>query len=303
MINQNILEIVGNTPFMKLNFGEQNQATILVKLEFLNPSGSIKDRMALYMLKIAEKKGLLLPGATIIEATTGNTGISFAMIAAIKGYRMMAVMPENMSQERRQIMKAFGAKVVLTPTREGPTGAIRKRDQLAKEIRGSWVPGQFENEDNVLAHQFGLGKEILKQTRGKVDAFVAGVGTGGTLIGVARVLKKINPKIKIVAVEPAESAVLSGGKPGEHNIQGIGEGFIPEVVELNIIDQVERVSTKEAEQMARKLAKTQGILVGTSSGANVTASLKMAKLLGRGKVVVTVLPDRGERYLSQSLFS
>lgn len=300
---ENILSIIGNTPLIKLDLGGKNEARILVKLEFLNPSGSVKDRMAAYMVKMAEMKKVLRPGMTIIEATTGNTGISFAMMATIKGYKMMAVMPENMSQERRKIMKAFGAEVILTPARDGPLGAIKKRDELAKKIKNSWVPGQFENEDNSLAHQKGLGQEIIRQTKGKVDAFVAGVGTGGTLIGVTRALKKVNPKVIIVAVEPAESAVLSKEKPGEHNIQGIGEGFIPKLVDLKLIDSIEKVSTEEAEKMTRWLAKKQGIFAGTSSGANVAASLKLAKKLGKGKIVVTVLPDRGERYLSESVFN
>ena len=254
------------------------------------------------MVEKAEKRGILRSGMTIIEATTGNTGIALAMVAVVKGYRLMAVMPENMSRERKQMVQAFGAEVVLTPVKDGPAGAINKRDQLAKEIIGSWVPGQFENGDNVLAHQFGLGQEIIKQTKGKVDAFVAGVGTGGTLIGVARALKKVNPEVLIVAVEPAESAVLSGGKPGMHNIQGIGEGFIPRLVDLKLIDRVVKVSTREAEKTARSLARTEGILAGTSSGANVAASLVVARRLGREKKVVTILSDRGERYLSQGLF-
>lgn len=298
----NILKVIGNTPLMDISLGGENKASILAKLEFLNPSGSVKDRMALYMVEKAEKRGTLRSGMTIIEATTGNTGISLAMMAAIKGYRMIVVMPENMSRERRQMIEAFGAKVILTATKDGPNGAIEKRDRLAKEIANSWVPGQFENEDNVLAHQLGLGREIVEQTGGKVDAFVAGVGTGGTLVGVAKALRAVNPKVLIVAVEPAESAVLSNENPGQHNIQGIGEGFIPQLVDLKLIDQVFKVSTRQAEKMTRLLAKKEGILTGTSAGANVAASRKISKKLRKGKIVVTILPDRGERYLSENLF-
>lgn len=302
MKEKNVLSLIRNTPLVRLNLGGKDDAEIFAKLEFLNPGGSIKDRMALYMVNMAERRGVLKPGATIVEATTGNTGIALAMIGAIEGYRIIAVMPENMSQERRRIMEAFGAKVVLTPAKEGPVGAIKKRDELANEIKGSWVPDQFTNEDNVMAHQLGLGQEIIRQTGGKTDAFVAGIGTGGTLIGAAKALKKINLKVKIVAVEPEESAVLSGGKPGNHNIQGIGEGFIPKLVDLKLIDEIVGVSTCEAKKMARLLARKEGMLVGSSSGANVVASLKVARELGKGKVVVTVLPDRGERYLSEGLF-
>lgn len=301
MINQNILKVIGKTPLMRINLIGRREAVVLAKLEFLNP-GSIKDRMALFMTERAERKGILKPGTTIIEATSGNTGIAFSMIAAIKGYKMIAVMPKDLSQERQQTMKALGAKVVLTPAKEGPKGAIRKRDELARKISNSWVPDQFGNEDNVVAHQKSLGKEIIEQTNGKVDAFVAGVGTGGTLIGVAKALKKTNLQVKIVAVEPAESAVLSGGKQGEHGIQGIGEGFIPRLINLRWLDEVITVSTIEAKQMSRRLAKEEGLLVGISSGANVVGALEMAKKLGKGKVVVTVLPDRGERYLSSGLF-
>lgn len=297
----NILDVIGNTPLMRINLTGRNDAIVLAKLEFLNP-GSIKDRMAYYMVKMAEKRGILKQRMTIIEATSGNTGIAFAVIAALKGYKMIAVMPEDMSEERRQIIEAFGAKVVLTPAKEGPKGAIQKRDELVKKISNSWVPDQFGNDDNVLAHQKTTGREIIKQTDGKIDAFVAGVGTGGTLMGVAKALKKVNSKVKIVAVEPAESAVLSGGKPGEHGIQGIGEGFIPRLVDLKMIDEVIPIGTREAKQMSRVLARKEGLLVGISSGANVVGSLKMAKKLDRGKVVVTVLPDRGERYLSLRLF-
>lgn len=305
-INMNyksILDTIGNTPLVKLNLTKEGEATVLAKLEFLNPGGSIKDRMALYMLEMAVKKKALKPGGTIIEATTGNTGIAFAMIAAVKGYKMVAIMPENMTKERQNLMKAFGARVILTPFSLGPKGAIDKRNQLAKKIKKAWVPGQFENKDNVNAHRKTTGREIIAETEGKIDTFVAGVGTGGTLFGVARALKRVNPHVKIIAVEPIESAVLSGGKPGNHNIQGIGEGFIPKLVDRGLIDRIERVSTKEAVQMAKRLAREEGILAGISSGANVVASLRIAERLGKNKTIVTVLPDRGERYFSQNIFN
>lgn len=300
---KNILETVGNTPLVKItNIKTGGRSDIYAKIESLNPGGSIKDRMALFMIQQAEKKGQLKPGETIIEATTGNTGISFSMVSAFKGYKMIAVMPENMTIERKLIMESYGAKVITTPANQGPKGAIVKRDKLAKKIKNSWVPGQFENTDNVKAHQLGIAKEIIEDTKGKIDAFVAGVGTGGTLMGIAKALKKINPKVIIVAVEPSESAVISGGKTGIHNIQGIGEGFIPKLVNLKLIDRIEKVSTPEAFEMARKIATKEGIFAGTSSGANLTASLKIAKKLGKGKTVVTIFPDRGERYLSAGNF-
>ncbi|MBM3209582.1 cysteine synthase A [Candidatus Shapirobacteria bacterium] len=298
---QNILKVIGRTPLVRLNLNGRNEARILAKLEFLNPSGSIKDRMALYMVEKAERRGVLKRGATIIEATTGNTGIALAMVAVIKGYQMLAVMPENMSQERQQLMAAFGAKFILTPKDEGPQGAINRRNELAKETRNSWVPGQFENTDNISAHQKTTGREIIEQAGGKVDAFVTGVGTGGTLMGVARALKRINPKVKIIAVEPKESAVISGKRPGSHHIQGIGEGFIPKIVDLKMIDWAEKVSSLEAERMAKRLAREEGILAGISSGANVVAAMRVAEKLGKGKTIVTVLPDRGERYFSMGV--
>ena len=299
----NILDLIGNTPLIKVHLTKKGDATVLAKLEFLNPGGSIKDRMALYMIEMVEKRRILKPGMTIIEATTGNTGIAFAMISAIKGYNFMAVMPEDMTIEKQKLMKAYGANVILTAASKGPQGAIEKKDQLAKEIKNVWLPSQFDNPDNITAHRKSIGQEIIKQTKGRIDTFVAGVGTGGTLMGVGEALKALNPKIKIIAVEPAESAVLSGGKAGYHQIQGIGESFIPELVDLKMIDQIERVSTKEAKQMTRKLALKEGILAGISSGANVVASLRVAKRLGKKKTVVTVLPDRGERYFSQNIFN
>jgi len=301
MMYQQILDTIGGTPLIEVNPSFKG-AKILAKLEALNPGGSVKDRMALYMVAAAEKRGQLCLGMTIIEATTGNTGVAFAMIAAVKKYHMIAVMPENMSLERQHLLKAFGARVVLTPQKNGPQGAIDKRDELARKAAAAWVPGQFENMDNIIAHERSTGLEILKQTGGKIDFFVAGVGTGGTLIGVGKVLKKVVPGIKIVAVEPKESAVLSGGKPGRHNIQGIGEGFIPKLVDQGLIDMVEKVDTQQAVAAAKRLARDQGILVGISSGANFVASSRIARKLSRDKTVVTIFADRGERYFSEHVF-
>jgi cysteine synthase A len=281
---------VGNTPLVRIG-------DIYAKLETTNPTGSVKDRMACYMVKKAEERGELKPGSRIIEVTSGNTGISFAMISAIRGYRFTAVMPGSMSIERIKMMKAFGAEVVLTPAKEDIAGAMRKYEELAKKYPNAWLPRQFENPDNIAAHRKGLGKEILEQTGGKVGAFVAGIGTGGTLIGVAQALKKANPKVRIIGVEPAESAVLSGKKPGSHKIQGIGEGFTPKLVQdnMDMIDEVIAIKSDDAIKMSRRLAKENGILVGISSGANVLAAMQAAK---KYRNVVTVLPDRGERYLS-----
>jgi cysteine synthase len=295
----NILETIGNTALVRINAIEpRDRAEIYAKFEATNPSGSIKDRMAIYMLEAAEKRGKLKSGSTIIEATTGNTGIAFAMAAMVKGYKMLAVMPENMSRERRLMMGAYGARIVLTSAHLGPKGAIAKRDALHSEIKDSWIPGQFDNIDNVKAHELGTGVEILRDMKGNIDAFVAGVGTGGTLIGIANALKKVNPKTIIVAVEPTELAVLSGVTQGTHDIQGIGEGFIPKLVNTKIIDQVEQVSTEEAKSMAKQIVTKEGMFVGTSSGANLVAAIRVAQKLGRVNTVVTIFPDRGERYLS-----
>jgi len=288
----NILNTIGNTPLIRIG-------NIFAKLETTNPTGSIKDRMVWHMVQKAEERGDLKKGDKIIEVTSGNTGIAFAMISAIKGYKFIAVMPDSMSIERRRMMEAFGAKIILTSAKEDMAGALKKYQEIIKLNKGAWLPRQFKNPDNIKAHEKGIGKEIIKQMSGKIDAFVAGVGTGGTLIGVAKALRTINPKIKIVAVEPKESAVLSGGKSGLHKIQGIGEGFIPELVEDNIflIDEVITVKSDDAINMAKRLAKNYGILVGISSGANVLAAQELNK---RYKNVVTVLPDRGERYLSSN---
>jgi cysteine synthase len=272
---------------------------ILAKLETTNPTGSVKDRMAWYMIRKAEERGELKQGMKIIEVTSGNTGIGFAMISAVKGYKFIAVMPESMSIERRRMMHAFGAEIVLTPAFEDMGGAVTKYNELVEKNPDAWLPRQFENTDNLDAHQYGLGKEIIEQTKGQIDAFVAGIGTGGTLIGVARALKKVNPNVKIIGVEPAESAVLSGGSPGLHKIQGIGEGFIPKLVQENrdLIDEVIFVKSEDAINMSKELANRYGLLVEISSGANILAAKKLKK---RFENVVTILPDRGERYLSDS---
>ena len=291
---EGVLDTIGKTPLVKID-------NIYAKLETLNPSGSIKDRMAVYMVEKAEQRGELKPGSKIIEVTSGNTGIGFAMVAAIKGYKFIAVMAESMSKERIGMMKALGAEIVLTPAKDDIKGAMKKYEEVVKENPDAWLPKQFENPDNAAAHREGLGKEIIEQTNGKIGAFVAGIGTGGTLIGVAQALKKLDPNVKIVGVEPVESAVLTGGKPGLHKIQGIGEGFIPKLVEdnLHLIDEVITINSDDAITMSKKLAKKYGLMVGISSGANVLAALELAK---RYKSVVTVLPDRGERYLSIGLY-
>jgi cysteine synthase len=274
--------------------------SILAKLESLNPTGSVKDRMAYYMIKKAEERGEIRPGSEIIEMTSGNTGISFAMLSSLMKYRFTAIMPSCMSVERAKMMRAFGAKIILTPAKEDMNGAVKKYNEMTKRHPGAWLPRQFENYDNIAAHRTGLGREILRQAK-KVDAFVAGIGTGGTLIGVAQALKRVNPMVKIIGVEPAESAVLSGKKPGCHNIQGIGEGFIPKLVQdnIDIIDEVTVIKSRDAIGMTKKLLKAHGLWVGISSGANVLASILARKKYAN---VVTVLPDRGDRYLSTGIF-
>jgi len=299
-IFNSVLDVIGNTPLIQVNFSDRG-AEIWAKLEMLNPSGSIKDRIAVFMIEKAEKKGFLRKGMTILEATTGNTGISLAMVAAVKGYKIVAVMPENMSNERVKMIKAFGGEVVLTPGKDGPLGAIEVRDSLAKRKNIYWLPNQFENRDNIRSQKM-VGNEIIRQIHGKVDAFVAGVGTGGTLMGVVKVLRAANIKAKIIAVEPEESAVLSGGNQAKHNIQGIGEGFVPKLLQKDLIDGIVKVSTDQAIQMTRKLALKRGIFAGFSSGANMVAAIQTADKLGFGKKVVTVYPDRGERYLSEDVF-
>ena len=288
-----ILNSIGNTPLIKIG-------NIYAKLETTNPTGSVKDRMAWYMVKKAEERQELKPGNKIIEVTSGNTGISLAMISAIKGYKFIAIMSESMSIERRKMIELFGGKIILTSAEDDMVGAVKKYNELVRRNKNTWLPKQFENPDNIAALKKGLGKEIIKQMKGKIDAFVAGVGTGGTLIGVAQALKEIGFKAKVIAVEPEESAVLSGKKAGSHMIQGIGEGFIPKIVKenINLIDEIITIKSQDAIRMKNKLAKKFGILVGISSGANVLAAREIEKRY-RYKKIVTILPDRGERYLSK----
>ena len=295
----NILELIGDTPMVRFNkIVKPAMAEIIGKLESFNPGGSVKDRISLAMIEDAERKGLLKEGATIIEPTSGNTGIGLAMVAAVKGYKCIIVMPETMSLERVYILNSYGANVVLTPGVEGMQGAIKKAEELLGEIENSFMPQQFENPANPKIHEETTAKEILEVTNGQLDAFVAGVGTGGTIAGVGEVLKKANPKVRIVAVEPKTSAVLSGGKPGSHKIQGIGAGFIPDVLNLKVIDQIIQVDDNNAFKTSKLLAKEEGLFVGISSGAAAWATMKVAEELGAGKTVVCILPDTGERYFS-----
>jgi len=302
-VANNVLELIGQTPMVKLNrIAGQDSAQILAKLEFFNPGGSVKDRICLSMIEDAERKGLLKKGATIVEPTSGNTGIGLSMIAAVKGYRCILTMPETMSLERIYILRSYGAEIVLTPGREGMQGAIEKAEELLKKIPDSFMPQQFKNPANPEIHRRTTAEEILAVTQGKIDAFVAGVGTGGTITGVGEVLKKKNLKIKVVAVEPEASAVLSGKQPGPHKIQGIGAGFIPEVLNLKIIDEVVQVADDDAFLTAKRLAKEEGLFVGISAGAATFAALKVARNLGKGKTVVVILPDTGERYFSMQQY-
>lgn len=298
-VKKSILDLIGNTPLVRLNrIAPDLAAEIFAKVEYFNPGGSIKDRICLSMVEAAQKSGLLKAGGTIIEPTSGNTGIGLAMISAAKGYKCILTMPESMSLERIYILKSYGAEIVLTPAAEGMQGAIKKADELHKKIKDSYIPQQFDNPANPEIHRKTTAQEILNSLGGVPDAFVAGVGTGGTITGVGEVLKKKNPAVKIVAVEPETSAVLSGNKPGPHKIQGIGAGFIPKVLNRDIIDEIITVNDADAFNTAKLLAKQEGLFVGISSGAAVCASLKVASKLGRGKKVVTVLPDTGERYFS-----
>ncbi len=302
-IAENILQFIGNTPHVRLNrVVTDGMAEVIAKLEYFNPGGSVKDRISLFMIEDAEKKGLIKPGATIIEPTSGNTGIGLAMVCAVKGYKCILTMPESMSIERIHILKSFGAEVILTPAIEGMQGAIKKAKEILKNTPNSFMPQQFKNPSNPEAHRETTAKEILEVTGGNLDAFVAGVGTGGTITGVGEILKKYSPDIKIIAVEPASSPVLSGGDPGPHKIQGIGAGFVPDVLNTKIIDEIIKVKDKEAFNMAKRLAKEEGLLVGISSGAACFAALQIAEKLGKGKRVLVILPDTGERYFSVEEF-
>jgi len=300
------LELIGHTPLIeakRLEKKENLKARLLIKTEYLNPSGSVKDRAALYMIKDAEERGLLKEGSTIIEPTSGNTGIGLAAIAAVKGYRIILTMPETMSVERRNILKAYGAEVVLTEGAKGMAGAIAKAEELSKEIPGSFIPGQFDNPANPKAHVETTGPEIWEDTDGEIDVFVAGAGTGGTVTGVGEYLKEKKADIKIVAVEPAGSPVLSGGQAGPHGLQGIGAGFVPKILNTEIYDEVLTVENDEAYKASRLLTKTEGILTGISSGAALHAGMILAKRPeNAGKTIVVLLPDSGDRYYSTPLF-
>ncbi len=305
-INKGILSLIGNTPLVEVTNIEKNHdldATVLVKLEYLNPAGSVKDRIAKAMIEDAEAKGILKEGSVIIEPTSGNTGIGLAAIATAKGYRAILTMPETMSVERRNMLKAYGAEIVLTEGAKGMKGAIAKAEELAKEIENSFIPGQFVNPANPKVHRETTGPEIWNDTDGKVDIFVAGVGTGGTLTGVGEYLKSQNPDVKIVAVEPSTSPVLSEGKAGVHKIQGIGAGFVPDVLNTGIYDEIIRINNDDAFDTGKEIARTEGILVGISSGAALNAALQLAKRPeNKGKTIVALLPDSGDRYYTTPLF-
>lgn len=306
-IVQSITELIGDTPLVRLNrLVPEDSAEVYVKLEYQNPGASVKDRIAISMIEVAEQEGVLKPGDTIVEPTSGNTGIGLAMVAAAKGYKAILVMPETMSLERRNLLRAYGADLVLTPGSEGMNGAVRKAEELVKENASYFMPQQFKNQANVKIHRETTGPEIVEAINsldGKLDAFVAGIGTGGTITGAGEVLKKNFEGIKIYAVEPAASPILSGGTPGPHKIQGIGANFIPDILDREIYDGILTIENEEAFEYARRAAKEEGILCGISSGAAISAALKVAKELGKGKRVVAIVPSNGERYLSTPLFN
>ena len=306
-IAKQLTELVGNTPLLELKrFNEKKglQATIITKLEYFNPAGSVKDRVALAMIEDAETKGILQPGATIIEPTSGNTGVGLAFVSSAKGYKLILTMPDTVSIERRNLLKALGAKVVLTPGAEGMKGAIAKAEELQASTPGSWIPQQFNNPANPAIHVKTTGEEIWRDTDGKVDIFVAGVGTGGTVSGVGVALKHHNPQVKVVAVEPASSPVLSGGKSGPHKIQGIGAGFVPANFNAEVIDEILTIENDEAILASRQVAQSEGLLVGISSGAALAGAVRLAQRPeNKGKTIVALLPDTGERYLSTVLYA
>lgn len=301
---RSVVDFIGHTPVVHLKIEHGGQVwSMYAKLEFMNPSGSVKDRIAKYMIESAEKRGLLKTGSIIVEATSGNTGIALAMVAAAKGYRMVVFMPEHMSKERIRLMENLGADICLTPKQEGFQGAVKRTEEIAKSSPNVYLTKQFSNEENVFAHFQTTGSEIIEQVKERIDAFVAGVGTGGTLFGVGRALRRANPNVRLVAVEPAEAAVLSGETNiNDHKITGIGDGFVPEIVRMGELDFVAKVKSDEAVEMSKRLCRQHGLMVGISSGANVLGVIQTLEKIGRDKVVATVLPDRTERYFSTDLY-
>lgn len=303
-ITKDITKLTGNTPLVKLNkITKGLKATVVAKLEFFNPCGSVKDRIGVAMIEDAEQKGLIKPDTVIVEPTSGNTGIALAFVCAARGYKLILTMPENMSAERKTLLKAFGAELILTPAKDGMKGAVEKAQELVKKNRNYFMPQQFKNKANPEIHRKTTAKEIWEDTDGKVDTIVAGVGTGGTITGIAQAIKKLKPSFKAIAVEPFDSAVLSGGSPGSHKIQGIGAGFIPDVLDVKIIDEIIKVKNEDAIKITKRLIKEEGILAGISSGAAMWAALEIAKRKEyKDKLIVVILPDTGERYLSTELF-